>query len=271
MKPYTLIRTACLLTILGSIGLFLNNAPAQSQAARPKTTAPELHLAMDLIPDQSGLEQIFKTQTDRAPGKACPGRPGGNKITKEVFVNFQLATANSNKRSTLFEYKTGNNLATYWVNYIREVRHLNRDGNTDLVFYAGDDTSDEIVLLLMQPNQVKAVYAGSTGHSRESRTDTIGEIVRNGKQLSRWDPEREVFVGDGIAWTVESCVPIRKTPDAKGEILLSLSEHQVVMLSEQQGKWQKIAWEDGTEGWVETRQISKTSPTRIFSLTGSSR
>lgn len=238
--------------------------PAQSQSTRPNPNKPELQLSMDLDRQAPGLEQIFKTQTDRPAPKTCPGRPSGNKITKEVWVNFQLVR--DGKRSTLFEHNIGNNLATYWVHHISEVRHLNNDGNVDLVFYQGDDTSDETVLLLMKSDHVKAVYAGIQGLSRERRPDTVGSISQNGKVISRWDPDREVFVGDGIAWTIDSCVPIRKTPDAKGEIIRSLSEHEVVQLMSKQGNWQKVAWEGGEEGWIESRQLSPVSPTKIFPL-----
>jgi hypothetical protein len=247
-----------------SLLALLPKTPAQSQATRPKPGSPELQLTMDLDRQATGLEQVFKTQTDRAPGKSCPGRPSGEKITKEVWVNFQLAR--EGKRSTLFEHKIGNNLATYWVHHISEVRHFNRDGNVDLVFYQGDDTSDETVLLLMKGDHVKAVYAGVQELSREYRPDMVGSIIQNGKFLSRWDPDREVFVGDGIAWTVGSCIPLRKTPDAKGEIIRSLSENEVVQLVSKQGNWQKVNWGGGDEGWIESRQLANVSPTKTFPL-----
>lgn len=243
----------------------LPQIPAQSQAKRSNPGKPELQLMMDLDRQTPELEQIFKTQTERpANPKTCPGRPFNDKITKDVFVNFQLVKGG--KRSSLFEHRIGNNLATYWVHYISEVRHLNRDGSVDLVFYQGDDTSDETVLLLIKGEQVKAVYAGVRGLSREQRPDMIGSISMNGQQVSRWDPDREVFVGNGIAWTVDNCVPMRKTPEAKGEIIRSLSEHEIVKLISQQGNWQKVAWDGGDEGWIESRQLSRVSPTRVFPL-----
>jgi hypothetical protein len=156
-------------------------------------------------------------------------------------------------------------VVSYWVHHISEVRHFNRDGNVDLVFYQGDDTSDETVLLLMKGDHVKAVYAGVQELSREYRPDMVGSIIQNGKFLSRWDPDREVFVGDGIAWIVGSCVPMRKTPDAKGEIIRSLSENEVVKLVSKQGNWQKVTW-GGDEAWIESRHLANVSPTKIFPL-----
>lgn len=263
MPRYSLTNAVISLSLLA--GSLLVGALAQSQTTRSTPKTPELQLSMDLDRQTPGLEQIFKTQTERpANPKPCLGRPLGDKIKKDILVSFQLVKGS--KRSLIFEHKIGTNLATYWVHHISEVRHLNRDGNVDLVFYQGDDTSDETVLLLMRPNQVKAIYAGVNGLSRDLRPDTIGSITRNGQQVSRWDPDREVFVGNGIAWTTDSCVPLRKTPDANGEIIKALWEHEVVQLISKQGNWQKVSWEGDDAGWIDSRQLSITSPTKIFTL-----
>jgi hypothetical protein len=239
---------------------------AEAQTARSRAKAPELHVMMDLD-RQSGLEQIFKSTVEKPipANQLCPGRRWGDKMKTQVFAKFELVDGKSGKRSTMFEQNIGTNLATYWVYDIREVRHINRDEYIDLVFYAGDDTSDETVLLLRKQDHYKAIYAGNTGLRRNSSGAAIGETRLGNNRSTRWDAERELFVGEGIAWTTGDCIPFRKTPDNKGEMIFPLFGNNLVELLETQGDWQKIKM-DGEEGWVEGRLISKTSPTKVFYL-----
>ncbi len=48
-------------------------------------------------------------------------------------------------------------------------------------------------------------------------------------------------------------------------MIFSLLRNNLVELLETQGAWQKIRM-DGAEGWVESRSLSTTSPTKTFSL-----
>jgi hypothetical protein len=269
-------------------------------AQRSTPSSPELVLMMDLDRDSPGLEKIYKTRFERpiADKDKCPARPRSERVTKNIYVNFQLER--QGKRVTLFEYKIGNNLSTYWVDGFSEVRYLNQDGSLDFVFYTGDDTSSETVLLVMKPDRVKAIYAGVRDLDRWSRVYDLGVLYQDGKPVSVWDPEREVFEGKGIAWTVGDCVALRKTPDPKGEVMQSLGNHEVVNLIAEPERspeprrsgdrvrldlnttftssnilitslqargvsWQKISW-NGKVGWVDRSDISYTSPTQIFQL-----
>jgi hypothetical protein len=156
----------------------------------------------------------------------------------------------------------------------------------------------------MKPDRVKAVYAGVRDHDRGNQIYDLGVLYQDGKPVSVWNPEREVFVGKGIAWTLRDCVTLRKTPDPKGEAIQSLYAHEIVNLVEEPEKssdrpqpnsslpprvrlnlnttfsssnvhitrlqargvsWQKVSW-NGKVGWVDRSDISYTSPTQIFSL-----
>jgi Bacterial SH3 domain len=253
---------------LGLLATVLSSAtPTSAQSPKPKPAAPELVLMMNLD-RQPGLEQITQTRIDRpapAPTGQCQPPKGRPKVTKDIFEQFYLSSPDRS-RALMFEYRTGTNLATYWVNQIQEARRLNRDETTDLVFHAGDDTSGETVLLLIKPDQVKAVYAGIRGFSRASAKSDKGELFDDqGNQLSTWDPEREVFTGNGIAWTKDRCVPLRRSPDAKGEVIYLLSANEVVKLLPSKGNWQKVNF-DGTEGWIDRAQLVTQSPTKVFPL-----
>jgi hypothetical protein len=295
------------ITILGliSVGYAVLAIAPSTIAQKQNPASPELVMVMDLDRNSPGLEKIYKTQFERpiADNEKCPARPGSERVTKNVYVNFQLER--QGKRVTLFEYKIGNNLSTYWVHDISEVRYLNQDGSLDFVFHTGDDTSSETVLLLMNSDRVKALYAGVRDHDhRWSRVYDLGAMYQDGKPVSVWEPEQEVFVGKGIAWTLGDCVPLRKTPEPKGETIQFIYAHELVNLVEEPEKssdrpqqnmslpprvrlnlntsfsssnvlvtrlqargasWQKVAW-NGEVGWVDRADISYTSPTQTFWL-----
>jgi hypothetical protein len=259
-------RSTSLVTTIALGALVALGVSAEAQTERSRAKPPELHMMMDLD-GEPGLEQVFKSTVERPvlKNQVCPGRPWSDKVKTDVFAKFDLVDGKEGKRSTLFEYKIGTNLATYWVYKIREVRHINRDGFVDLVFYTGDDTSDETVLLLRKKDHYKAIYGGSTGLRREPLGLALGEVHLSNKAFSRWDAEKEVFVGEGLAWTIGDCTPLRKTPDRKGEIIFSVFENNLVELLETKGDWQKVKM-DGLEGWLEGRSLSKTSPTKVFYL-----
>jgi Bacterial SH3 domain len=261
MKRSTATAMTIALVTLVALGV-----SAEAQTTRSRVKPPELHLMMDLD-RQSGLEQIFKSTLEKPmpANQVCPGRRWGEKMKTQVFVKFDLVEGKSGKRSTMFEHNIGTNLATYWVYDIREVRNINRDEYVDLVFYNGDDTSDETVLLLRKQDHYKAIYAGNTGLGRDRAGAAIGEIKLGNNKFTRWDAQREVFVGEGVAWTTGDCIPFRKTPDSKAEMIFPLFGNNLVELVETQGDWQKIRM-DGQEGWVEGRSLSTTSPTKVFYL-----
>ncbi|NJM45767.1 MAG: SH3 domain-containing protein [Alkalinema sp. RU_4_3] len=258
MKRLTAAATI-VLGILVALGV-----AAEAQQERSWAKAPELQMMMNLD-RQAGLEQIFKSTLEKPMAQSCPDRRGGEKMKTQVFVKFDLVDGKSRKRSLLFEHSIGTNLATYWVYDIREVRNINRDEYVDLVFYAGDDTSDETVLLLRKKDHYKAIYAGNSGFSRDRAGSALGETRLGNNKFTRWDAQQELLVGEGVAWTNGDCIPFRKTPDDKGEMIFPLYENNLVELLETKGSWQKIRM-DGQEGWVEGRLLSRTSPTKLFYL-----
>ncbi len=266
LVPVSLVPVSLVLASLVAIALPAQADPIPERPERSYVKAPELHLMMDLD-RKVGLEKVFKSQIERpiTPDKICPIRIRSEQVKRDVFVQFHIEPGDGGKRSLLFEQNIGTNLATYWVSEIREVRHINNDGISDLVYYAGDDTSDETVLLLRREGSIKAIYAGVKGLQRLKPSNHIGEITLGNNKSTRWDRDREVFQGDGLAWTTDNCIPLRKTPDNKGEIIFSIYENNIVELLEKKGDWQKISM-DGTIGWVESRYLSNTSPTKVFSI-----
>lgn len=63
------------------------------------------------------------------------------------WIVFDLKTSRGRTIKSFFRYKYGSNWADYWV-YAVVPCDVNSDGRSDLVFYSGDDESDETIILL---------------------------------------------------------------------------------------------------------------------------
>jgi hypothetical protein len=63
------------------------------------------------------------------------------------WITFDLNPTRGLAQRSFFRYKYGTDEADYWV-YALVPCDVNKDGELDLVFYSGDDTSDETVVLL---------------------------------------------------------------------------------------------------------------------------
>jgi hypothetical protein len=79
-------------------------------------------------------------------GRKAPGH-GSTGARESHWISFDLKTSTGRTLKSLFSYEYGTDEADYWV-YALVPCEANRDGRTDLLFYSGDDTSDERVVLL---------------------------------------------------------------------------------------------------------------------------
>jgi len=86
--------------------------------------------------------RVYTVKAKRRP----PGdrRPRGKETH---WITFDLKTSQGRAANSFFRYEYGTDEADYWV-YALVPCDVNRDGRADLVFYSGDDTSDETIILL---------------------------------------------------------------------------------------------------------------------------
>lgn len=91
--------------------------------------------------------RVFKTVSRRAHGK----KP--RKSDVKHWITFDLTTSKGLRIPSFFKYNYGTDEAVYWVYVLKSAGDVNKDGRTDLVFYAGDDTSDETVTLANRVNR----------------------------------------------------------------------------------------------------------------------
>lgn len=94
---------------------------------------------------------------DRKPDRIMPrtytvtaksSSPSQSKPNAQThWIAFDLKTSKGRVQNSFFRYRYGTNEADYWV-YALMPCDVNKDGRIDLVFYSGDDTSDEMIILL---------------------------------------------------------------------------------------------------------------------------
>lgn len=81
------------------------------------------------------------------------------KVQEAHWITFDLKTSRGRVLKSFFKYQYGTDEADYWV-YAVVPCDVNKDGRVDLVFYSGDDTSAETVILLNKDGRFRV-------HSRE--------------------------------------------------------------------------------------------------------
>ena len=69
------------------------------------------------------------------------------------WISFDLTLARGQRFPSIFKYRFGDSESTYWVYALVPAGDVNRDGKPDLVFYSGDDTSDETITLVNKGNR----------------------------------------------------------------------------------------------------------------------
>ncbi len=127
-------------------------------------------------PDRRGFDERdsfgIDVDDDGKPDKITP-RTYTVKTTRKVsdktkpkageihWIAFDLKTSKGRVIKSFFKYNYGTDEADYWVYALVPCR-LNRDGRTDLLFYAGDDTSEESIILVNRKNAFK-VFSRKVG------------------------------------------------------------------------------------------------------------
>jgi hypothetical protein len=91
-----------------------------------------------------------------------------------IAVDLKLA---NKPRKTFFRFNYGSDWADYWIYALVPCR-ANKDRRTDLIFYAGDDTSSDTVIFMNTVN-------GFVIHSREHRDDIYGLAQTKGRRSTR--------------------------------------------------------------------------------------
>lgn len=105
----------------------------------------------DGLPDRITPRPHIVKPTRKASSKA-------NRTTHEThWIRFDAKTGKGNVLNSFFNYKYGTEEAAYWA-YAFVPCRLKRNGKKALLFYAGDDTSQETIVLVNRGNAIR-VYS----------------------------------------------------------------------------------------------------------------
>jgi hypothetical protein len=119
----------------------------------------------DLTPIKIDVDRDGKPDTIQPRTyKITARRAKGKKLKKSDvrhWIAFDLSTSKGLRIPSFFKYNYGSDEAGYWVYALKSAGDVNKDGNTDLIFYSGDDTSDETVILANKINRF-TVYTRKT-------------------------------------------------------------------------------------------------------------
>ncbi len=182
------------------------------------------------------------------------------------FVRYTMYANGQKNGKVIFEENFGSTRASYWVHRLEIGKDLNRDGRQDLVYYMGDDTSDETTYLLQKQAGFKAVSAGASSLPSYS-IDSQGSIVSFGKVgLAKWDRVAEVWTSDKSGWVTGNCIAIRAQPDDKSQTIGLGFDRNLMTISQLQpvGDWIAIKTDGGGNGWINKKYFSFSAPVRWF-------
>lgn len=96
--------------------------------------------------DGDGRPDAIRSRVYKARAGRGSSVRAGRKVSEVDRIAFDLTTSRGRALKSFFRYDYGEDGVRYWVWAIVPC-DFNRDGRVDLVFYSGDDTSDETVIL----------------------------------------------------------------------------------------------------------------------------
>jgi hypothetical protein len=191
-------------------------------------------------------------------GNTCKTVPG-------KFVRYTMYADGRKNGKVIFEENYGSTRASYWVHRLEIGKDLDGDGRKDLVFYMGDDTSDDTTYLLQKPEGFKAVSAGGAGLPSYTIAANRSLVSFNKVVLAKWNRSTEVWTSNNNGWVKGDCVAIRAQPDPKSKIVTLRFDRNLMTVMNLQpvGDWIAVD-EDGNSGWINKKYFSFSSPVRWF-------
>lgn len=104
--------------------------------------------------DDDGKLDTITSRTYRLKVNRSKSSKIRSSVRENYWIAFDLKTSKGRNLKSFFRYNYGTNEAVYWV-YAFVPCRLNRNGRTHLLFYSGDDTSQESVILVNAGNTFK--------------------------------------------------------------------------------------------------------------------
>lgn len=184
------------------------------------------------------------------------------------FVRYTLYADGDKTGKVILEQSYGTSLASYWIHKLIVDKDIDGDGRKELLFYMGDDTSQESMYLFVKPNGIRTVYLGVTDLPGASLNENFDLQFFRGKVFAQWNRVEQLWNSQNkrYVWTLGDCVEIRERPDAQSNIVSMMSKHEVLTVFQPQtdNGWIGVEFPYGKKGWIKTKNISFTSPVSII-------
>lgn len=123
--------------------------------------------------------RTYKTNASRAKGKKL------KKTGIRHWIAFDIVTSKGARIAEFFKYNYGSDESAYWVYALKSAGDVDKDGKTDLVFYSGDDTSDETIILANRTNRFIVIR-----RKKETGDDWIREAAKKNGKTKKIAPPR---------------------------------------------------------------------------------
>lgn len=236
------------------------------------------HSFTDLKPihldiDGDGKMDTIQPRTSMRKGWVTNGMAKRRRGT-EHWIAFDLILASSPTRQTFFEYRYGDEWADYWVWAMIPAGDMDGNGQIDLVFYSGDDTSDETVILLRNGSTFRRCGTGiilgdyrldsNYNVTTEESYDVRAKTNIPARIVARWNGTKGWFEGTDLYWIHRAQLALRKEPRKSAKLIQWLSREAAVISLTLQGKpvmqdgWIKVETSAGT-GWVQRNGLVTNS------------
>jgi Bacterial SH3 domain len=242
--------------------LFTTNIQAKEDLKLPN---PQTVLTADLN-DNGTPDRIVASYFTRPILVIADRRANTCKTVTGKFVRYTMYADGQKNGKVIFEENYGSTIASYWVHRLEIGKDLDGDGRKDLVFYMGDDTSDEKTYLLQKPQGFRAVYAGGAELPSYTIVENRSLVSFNKVVLAQWNRSTEVWTSDNNGWVTGNCVAIRAQPDPKSKIVILGFDRNLLAVSARQpvGDWIAVNDYNGASGWINKKYFSFSSPVRWF-------
>jgi len=143
-----IILTICLILFIAST---VKSQTISDAGRRPFENLSQIKIDID----RDGKLDTIQPRTYQITVKRNLKRKRLMKRDIQNWITFDLITTKGRRINSFFKYKygTAEQGGSYWVYALVSADDINSDGKTDLVFYSGDDTSDETITLISKGNR----------------------------------------------------------------------------------------------------------------------